>query len=176
MRARPATLLVLPTATTTENVTSVSAVFVSVPEKDQTPAASAAHTTSPRASLAMAVGLAGTDSMPVSRVASTLGPGSGATVAGGPGAVAVAPDVVAGTDGSGAVVDPGADGPDAGAPGASAGGEVQPERARTPAAVHKKSGVGLRIVPPFPAVNSTFGNQGLLTGNIVQSEIISDLP
>ncbi|WP_082046122.1 hypothetical protein [Arthrobacter sp. L77] len=174
MLARPATLLVLPTATTTENVTAVSAVFVSVPEKDQTPAASAAHTTSLRASLATAVGFADTDSVPVSRVASTLGPGSGGTVAGGSETVASAPDAVA--DDPGAVVDPGADGPDAGAPGASAGGDVHPERAMAPTAAHRPSGVRPRIVPPFPAVDSTFGNQGFLTGKKVQSEIISDLP
>ncbi|WP_247827881.1 hypothetical protein [Arthrobacter antioxidans] len=176
MLARPATLLVLPTATTTENVTAVSAVFVRVPEKDQTPAASAAHTTSLRASLATAVGFAGTDSVPVSRVASTLGPGSGGTVAGGSETVASAPDAVAEADDPGAAVDPGADGPDAGAPGASAGGDVHPERAMTPTAAHRPSGARLRIVPPFPAVDSTFGNQGFLTGKKVQSEIISDLP
>ncbi|MBG6224960.1 hypothetical protein IWX63_001525 [Arthrobacter sp. CAN_A2] len=176
MLARPATLLVLPTATTTEKVTAVSVVFVSVPEKDQMPAASAVHTTSLRASLAMAVGFAGTDSVLVSRVASTLGPGSGATVAGRSAPVAAAPAVVGATGDPGAVVDGGADGADAGASGTSAGGDVQPERAMEPTAAHKKSGLRLRIVPPLSAVNFPFKNQGLLTGKIVQSEIISDLP
>ena len=180
MFVRPATLLVLPTATTTEKVVAVSAVFVNVPEKDQTPAGSAVQTTSVRASFAMAVGLADADSMLVSRVASTLGPGSGGAVAGRSAPVTAGPGVAAasGDPGmeSGAVAETAADGSDADGAGVSAGGEVQPERAMTPVAAHQTSGLKLRIVPLFPRLIFSFGNQRFLTGKTVQTEIISGIP
>lgn len=168
MLARPSTLLVLPTATTTLNVTAVSEVLVNVPEKDQTPSASGSQTTSVRASLAMAVGSADADCMLVSSVASTLGPGSGAADVG---RSVAAADAVAGAAVAVAAVAVAAVAP--GVAGDSTGDAVQPLRARTPTAIDTKSGQKLRIVPPLFTMNFSFGNQGLLTGKILQTEIIS---